>query len=106
MAAHVKRVHDIGMKYILWYSVPFVGYKSDHYKDFEGMYLYDQEAICAKVLDPRYKEVRDFLVNTYKKALTEWDLDGFKLDFVDCWSESPENTPYNEKWIFRRLLMR
>lgn len=26
MRAHVQRVHDLGMKYMLWYSVPFIGY--------------------------------------------------------------------------------
>lgn len=41
------------------------------------------------MLDPRYKEVRDFLSALYKKALLEWDLDGFKLDFIDEWRADP-----------------
>jgi alpha-galactosidase len=35
------------------------------------------------VLDPRYKEVRDFLVGTYVDAVKRYDLDGLKIDFVD-----------------------
>lgn len=35
---------------------------------------------------PRYPEVREFLKNTYLTALKEWDLDGFKLDFIDWFS--------------------
>jgi len=95
MAAHVKRVHDIGMKYVLWYSVPFVGHYSMHYAHFQGMILRDIPELKAAVLDPRYREVREFLINTYKKALLEWDLDGFKLDFVDAWCDNAQNAPYN-----------
>lgn len=97
MAAHVAKVHDIGMKYILWYSVPFVGYYSKHYEHFRSMMLYTQDNLKAGVLDPRYKEVRDFLAGTYEKALREWNLDGFKLDFIDSWRDGPDNAPYNEK---------
>lgn len=93
MAAHVKAVHDIGMKYILWYSVPFVGYQSKHYKEFEGKYLYQVERLNCAVLDPRYKEVREYLTGIYLKALNEWDLDGFKLDFIDQWHYSPDMAP-------------
>ena len=97
MAAHVKRVHDIGMKYILWYSVPFVGYDSQHYNHFRSMILRAQPEIRAAVLDPRYPEVRKFLVNTYRNALLAWNLDGFKLDFIDSWHDHPDNAPYHEQ---------
>ena len=60
MAAHVKRVHEIGMKYILWYSVPLVGYYSEHYEHFKDMILRDVPVSSTAVLDPRYKEVRNF----------------------------------------------
>ncbi len=97
MAAHVKRVHEIGMKYILWYSVPLIGHRSAHYEHFRDMLLRDEPSLSAAILDPRYKEARAFLLSTYKKALLEWDLDGFKLDFIDTWTDSPANAPYNER---------
>lgn len=81
MAAHVKRVQDMGMKYMLWYSVPFVGRYSDAYERFEGKFLGPSHG--AFVLDPRFPEVREYLISTYEKALREWNLDGFKLDFID-----------------------
>ena len=96
MAAHVKRVHDIGMKYILWYAVPLMGHESDHFDHFKNMLLRDEPGLHAAILDPRYKEAREFMINTYKKALLEWNLDGFKLDFVDTWCDTPDNAPYNE----------
>ena len=96
MASHVARVHRIGMKYILWYSVPFMGYRSANYDRFRNMFLRDLPQLQVSLLDPRYKEVRDYLVDTYCSSLREWDLDGFKLDFVDEWKDAPDNAPYNE----------
>ena len=81
MAAHVKRVQDMGMKYMLWYSVPFVGEHSQAYECFKGKFLGPSHG--AFVLDPRFPEVREYLISTYETALREWNLDGFKLDFID-----------------------
>jgi len=83
MAAHVRRVHALGFKYMLWYSVPFIGEKSANFARFKGKFL-PAENSCdgGWVLDPRFPDVREFLVNTYEKAVREWDLDGLKLDFI------------------------
>ena len=81
MAAHVKRVHDLGLKYMLWYSVPFVGEKSVNFARFKDKCL-PVECAGGHVLDPRFPEVREFIIGTYKQAVREWDLDGLKLDFI------------------------
>lgn len=94
MAAHVARVHEIGMKYVLWFSVPFMGHNARQYPHFQSMLLRDLPGVGAGVLDPRYREVREYLLNIYKSALVNWDLDGFKLDFIDEWRDDPENAPY------------
>ena len=96
MAAHIKRVHEIGMKYILWYAVPLIGPGSEHYRLFKDKLLRDVSDISWAIIDPRYSETRYYLVDTFVKALKEWDLDGFKLDFIDSWHDSPDNAPYNE----------
>lgn len=83
LAAHVRRVHDLGMKYILWYSVPFVGEWSEHWETFRDKLVKFIPHQHAGVLDPRYPEVRQYLISTYENALRDWDLDGFKLDFID-----------------------
>jgi alpha-galactosidase len=90
MRAHVDRVHALGMKFLLWYSVPFVGIHSKAWERFSGMLLQEIERHGAGVLDPRFSEVREFLIETYESALREWDLDGFKLDFVDSFGASQE----------------
>lgn len=85
MAGFVDAVHDIGMKFILWYSVPFIGDSAKNASRFQGKYLshWGGEWGGSSTLDPRYPEVREFLIQTYEDALRDWDLDGFKLDFVD-----------------------
>ena len=84
MAAHVKRVQDMGIKYMMWYSVPFIGIKSANYEKFKGKYVTaNDRGLGAGTLDPRFPEVRKFIVDTYVKALKEWNIDGFKLDFID-----------------------
>ena len=90
MRAYVDRVHALGMKVLLWYSVPFVGRHSKAWERFSGMLLEEIERLGASVLDPRFPELREFLIGTYESALREWDLDGFKLDFVDSFGTSRE----------------
>ena len=92
MAAFVDAVHDIGMKVMLWYSVPFIGKNSDIWAEFQGKYL-DNEENEWNCLDPRFPEVREYLAGLYEKAALDWKLDGFKLDFIDSF----ELTEYSDK---------
>ena len=80
----VKDIHAIGMKYMMWYGVPLVGKYSKAWERFEGKFLdkYDEKHPW-RVLDPRYPDVREYLINTYERAVIEWDLDGLKLDFIN-----------------------
>ncbi len=80
----VADVHALGMKVVVWYAVPFIGEKSSAFSRFQGKYLYHNHGLHASILDPRYKETRDYLTDIYVRALREYDLDGFKLDFIDC----------------------
>ncbi len=82
MKEFVKAVHDLDMKFMLWYGVPFVGEKSKAYKEMKGKFLRYWDGQGTYVLDPRYPEVRQFIINTYIDATNDWDLDGFKLDFI------------------------
>src|SRR5260370_28172742 len=86
MKAHVGRVHELGMKYLLWYAVRFVGIRSKAYDRFAGKLLGTIDALGAGVLDPRFPDVREYIVSTYEQAMRAWDLDGFKLDFIDSFA--------------------
>jgi len=82
MKSFVNRIHKIGMKILLWYSLPFIGEKSKIFEKFKGKYLHFWDGQGTWVLDPRYPEVREHIINTYETALKDWNLDGFKLDFL------------------------
>lgn len=91
MKNFVKRVHQSGIKFMLWYSLPFIGERAKNYTKFKGKYLSYWESQGTWVLDPRYPDVREYIINTYEKALKEWKLDGFKLDFMG-WFRADKNT--------------
>lgn len=93
MRAFVEEVHEIGMKVMLWFPVPFIGEKAAVFSRFEGKYLYARENRSCYVLDPRYPEVRDYLVQTYVHAVRDWDLDGLKLDYIDRFCKGGDPTP-------------
>ena len=80
MKAHVAAVHKAGLKYMLWLSVPFMGSEAKNYPRFKNMLLTDGE---TATLDPRFPEVREYLITTYERAVGEWGFDGLKLDFID-----------------------
>lgn len=84
MASLVDEIHKVGMKVMLWYSVPYVGMYSEKYEEFKDMFLDGAgNAGTSFALDPRYKKVRDYLVAIYADAVRNWKLDGLKLDFID-----------------------
>lgn len=92
MRAFCDAAHRLGMKVMLWYSVPYIGVHSSHFQEFKDRLLAYVTPDWA-VLDIRYPEIRAFLIDTYESALREWDLDGFKLDFVDDFVVIPPESP-------------
>ena len=94
----VDELHAIGMKVIVWFSVPFVGIQSKVHDRFLGKYVCEMSfGGRVKCLDPRYKEVRDYLVSIYKRSVCEWGLDGLKLDFIDSFGLSEEALKPDER---------
>ncbi len=90
MAAHVAKIHALGLKFILWYALPFVGPRSQNFERFSGKYLNFLEHLNTWVLDPRFPEVREFLITIYEEALRKWKVDGFKIDFVQYFKQPPD----------------
>jgi len=89
MKAHVAEVHKAGLKYMLWLSVPYMGCEAKNYLRFKKMLLKDGD---TGILDPRFPEVREYLITTYERAVGEWGFDGLKLDFIDSF-ELPAKDP-------------
>lgn len=101
MKDFVDRVHKCGMKFILWYSVPFVGIHSGAYSRFSDMFLNGTKETAGRdwsILDPRYPEVRRYLTDIYVRAKKEWGLDGFKLDFIDEFKLFSQTKAFDPHW--------
>lgn len=89
MKGFVERIHALGQKAWLWYSVPMVGKNSQAAKRFEGKTLDYSNGLQAHVLDPRYPEVREHLIGLYEQAVRDWGYDGLKLDFLEMLAAKP-----------------
>ncbi|MBO5312661.1 MAG: alpha-galactosidase [Clostridia bacterium] len=92
MKSFVDEVHKLGMKFIIWFSVPFVGFESENFEKFKGKYLKTNKRMNTCVLDPRFADVREFLVNTYASYVKEYGWDGLKLDFIDSFEQTEESS--------------
>lgn len=103
MKLHVKSVHDIGMKYMLWFSIPYIGKNSNAWSEFKDKLIIFSEWQSAGILDIRYKEVREYLKNIYINAVKEWDIDGLKLDFIDEFYMRDDTPVANEKMDYKCL---
>ncbi len=104
MKEFVDRVHETGMKFMLWYSVPFVGKYAKAFDRFKTMLLCDNpDQVDYAPLDPRYKEVRDYLIGVYTKAVKDWGLDGLKLDFIDWFKLAARNFQPDDRRDFVSL---
>lgn len=105
MREFVDRVHAEGMKFVLWFSVPFVGRESEIFARFEAerMFLGPVNSGGVACLDPRFPAVRAYLVDIYTRAAKAWGLDGFKFDFIDSFKLSPATPAFDERWDTRSL---
>ena len=83
MSDFVDKIHSLGMKFMLWFSVPFVGFNSKNRERFKDRLLCHRPGVSASVLDPRFPEIRRHLVDTYSAYVKKYNFDGLKLDFVD-----------------------
>ncbi len=86
MAEHVRRVHDLGLDYVLWIAPPLIGAHSKAWDRFKDRTLGYVDGLSASVLDPRYPEVREHIVECCVRPIRDWGVDGLKLDFIDSWA--------------------
>ena len=100
----VQDIHDLGMKYMMWYSVPFVGKDSKIKDRFQGKFLnLLDENMGAYTFDPRFPDVREYLASIYEKAVTDWHLDGLKLDFIDSFKLTEYSAIPDERMDYESL---
>lgn len=100
--AHVKRIQNMDMRYMLWFSVPYAGRESVAWQNFKDRML-PKPFRNADCFDPRYPKVRRYLIDFYRKAIEDWKLDGLKLDFVDQFTAERETESAVEKTDMRSV---
>jgi alpha-galactosidase len=83
MKGFVDACHKLGIKVMLWYAVPFMGKNASVAAKWKGKALRFEERLGAYVLDPRFPDVRAYVIDIYRRAIRDWGIDGFKLDFID-----------------------
>ena len=87
----VKMVHAMDMKLILWYNIAFMGECAKNVDVFDGMYM-DAGVRGRYTFDPRFHKVRTYLTELLVNAVNDWHLDGVKIDFVDSFIRSEDDT--------------
>lgn len=79
--AHVRRVQNIGMKYILWIAPFMIGKYSKAYKKFKDLLVAQKESFAN--LCPQSKLARKYILEVVTNLYQYYHLDGFKFDFID-----------------------
>ena len=77
-----QKCRELKLPLYLWYSLPFMGGNPVVMKKFDGKYIRYRAPRQMYVLDPRYADVRKYLVSTYANFLEEWKFDGYWFDFL------------------------
>jgi alpha-galactosidase len=82
MSLFKQKCSEMGLPLYFWYSIPFIGGNPVILKKFEGKYIRYRAPRQMYVLDPRYSDVRKYLVSTYANFLSTWHFDGYWFDFL------------------------
>ena len=80
---HVQRVQAMGVRYLLWVALPFLGEDSPLFPMMKGKLLYFSKGLNTWVVDPRFPEVRAGLIQRCAGLVESFGLDGVKIDFLD-----------------------
>lgn len=88
---HIGEVQSLGMKYLIWLSLPYIGIKSQRWESLKNDLLYIDEFQRAGVLDLRSNLVQETVRGIVKDFLKEFPVDGLKLDFFETFILDEEN---------------
>ena len=91
MPSHVKRIQDLGMKYLLWTTAMLWGIRSKRFAEHpEALTPLALENSCRK-FDARHEEVGRTIAQRLGELVAENGLDGLKVDFVDVVPNNPHD---------------
>lgn len=100
----VNKAHALEIKVLLWFPLPFVGFNTKAYQKFKNKLLYEEgNTTNAGILDPRYKETRNFIVDCITDIFEKYNLDGLKLDFTDSFFITEQTPKANSEMDYESL---
>ncbi|MGW4647325.1 glycoside hydrolase family 36 protein [Kitasatospora sp. NPDC004289] len=82
-ADHVDRIRKLGLNYLLWHALPFLGDRSAAQAELAPHTLAHLPMLETSVLDPRSPLVRAHQVERLAAAVERHGVDGLKIDFID-----------------------
>ncbi|MBO4422919.1 MAG: alpha-galactosidase [Clostridia bacterium] len=98
------RVHGFGIKILMWFAVPFVGFDSPEYVRLKDKMAFDNPPFGAGVLDIRYPEIRRHIIGILERYVREYGIDGLKLDFIDAFNMDVDHIPpYSDEMDVKTL---
>mgnify|MGYP000273901435 FL=1 len=100
--AFIESCHKRGMELHVWMPIYYVGHRDSSNsrlsvatKKPEWMAVNNQggnyapeDKMYYQMLNPANKEVKEFLLETYRYILENYNIDGFQLDYIRYWESS------------------
>nr|WP_294696783.1 glycoside hydrolase family 36 protein [uncultured Friedmanniella sp.] len=83
LLAHVRRLRALGVGVVLWVAPLLLGTNSDVYADLAPYATLRRQPNDCFVLDPRHPEVREHLAEVCLRLVSDYEVDGLKIDFLD-----------------------
>lgn len=94
---HIEVIHSHGMQFVAWVAPSFTNPVSR--KRFAGKLMGPRDNVGKIVnplkagLDPRYTEVRQYIIDAYCRIIRDYDIDGFFMDFLECFGIQEADEP-------------
>jgi alpha-galactosidase len=81
--AHVAAIQELGLRYLLWVSPFMVGTGSTAHDRYRHLLIPGQERERFDNLSPWEPDTAEIVRNLLVRLVTEYGLDGLKIDFLD-----------------------
>ena len=96
-AGQVQQVQKMGFKYLLWVAPFMIGQESAAAKTYAHLLQKPIDRLHFANLTPWKQEVNQIIGDLLENLMSRYNLDGFKLDFIDSVrpEEVPEDADYN-----------
>lgn len=83
LAKTVRELHDEGLGAVLWIAPLLLGAESRAFAELSSLAPHHSESLRAQILDPRHPEVRRRITATCARLMSDYELDGLKVDFLN-----------------------